>query len=326
MRNKYSLLIIFGLAILVSCRAWTTTAVAATAPHARAACDHACLDGFMNRYLAALAKHDPSNLPIASNAKLTQNTKPVKLGEGTWKTIKHMTFRGETISDPSTEQVVFFGAIQEQYPSLLVVRLKIARRKITQVETTVAHGTNPVLPPRDGFEVTPDLPLLAVIKPFLESTIPPSQQSSRSQLIADANAYFDGIEHEPGHVPFAPGCNRIENGQLTTNNPTNTEGLPPLSCEGQFKAKLFTYISVVRDRRFPVVDVSRGLVVAMGVFDIPGSKVWIRDGKAIPAPPAIRNPRSNVLNEIFKIEGGKIQLIQAFNIADAPYGTSTGWR
>jgi len=324
--RKKHLIFIFGLAIVLSCSTWTTGALGASAPHASETCNHACLNGFMDRYLAALAKHDPSSLPIASNARLTQNTKPVKLGEGVWKTIEHIKFRGETISDPSTEQVVFFGAIQEKYPSLLVVRLKIAGRKITQVETTVAHGTNPVLPPRDGFEVTPDLSLLAVIKPFLETTLPPSQRSSRAQLIAAANAYFDGIEHEPGHVPFAPGCNRIENGQLTTNNPTNTEGLPPLGCEGQFKAKLFTYISVVRDRRFPVVDVSRGLVVAMGVFDIPGSKVWIRDGKAIPAPPAIRNPRSNVLNEIFKIEGGKIHLIQAFNIADAPYGTSTGWR
>jgi hypothetical protein len=60
-----------------------------------------------------------------------------------------------------------------------------------------------------------------------------------------------------------------------------------------------------------------------GFFDIPGSKVWIRDSKAVPAP-AIRKPQSNVLNEIFKIEDGEIRLIQAFNIADAPCGTSTG--
>lgn len=325
MRNRLtaaSRALIFVLALGV----FTAQAPAAPAPRGRAACDRACLDGFMNQYLAALAKHDTSGLPIAPGAKFTQNTKPVKLGEGIWKTMKYMKFRGETISDPSTGEVVYFGVIQEAYVSPFVVRLKIADRKITEVETTVAHGTNPALPPRDGFEVAPDLQVLAVIKPFLETIVPPSHRSTRAQLIADANAYFDAIEHQPGHVPFAPDCNRIENGQLTTNNPTNTEGLPPLGCQAQFEAKLFTYISIVRDRRFPVVDESRGLVVAMGAFDIPGSKTWVRDGKEIPAPPAIRYPRTNVLNEIFKIEGGQIHLIQAFNLADEPYGEKSGWK
>jgi len=303
-----------------------TTRTSATGVSQRgASCNQSCLDGLMDQYLAALEKHNPSSVPIAPGAKMTQNTKPVKLGEGVWKSMKYMKFRGETISDPSSGEVVYFGVIEEAYDSPFVVRLKVVDRKITEIETTVAHGTNPALPPRDGFEVAPDLQVLAVIQPFLLNVIPPSERSTRAQLIADANAYFDGIEHEPGHIPFAADCNRIENGQLTTNNPTNTEGLPPLSCQGQFEDKLFTYISVVRDRRFPVVDVSRGLVVAMAAFDIPGSKTWVREGKAIPAPPAIRYPRTTVLNEIFKVEGGRIHLIQAFNLPDEHYGEKSGW-
>ena len=152
-----------------------------------------------------------------------------------------------------------------------------------------------------------------------------SQRASRTELIAAANAYFDGIENYTGHTPFAPGCNRIENGQLTTNNPTNSEGLPPLGCQEQFQARLFTYIRKVRDRRFPVVDEERGLVVAQVVFDIPGSKTWIRDGKQVPAPPAVSNPRNKILNELFKVDHGQIQLIQAFMLPNEPYGTSTGW-
>jgi hypothetical protein len=298
---------------------------AASAASAAADCDRACLSGFADQYIAALGKHDPSTLPMAAGAKLTENTKTVGLGDGVWKTMKYMKFRGETIADPSTAQVVYFGVIQEAFVSPFVLRLKISNRKIAEVETVVAHGTDPKLPPADGFEVVPDLQLLAALKPFVEDTVPPSQRTPRAQMIAAANAYFDGIEHQPGNVPFAPGCNRIENGQLTTNNPTNTEGLPPLGCQEQFQAKLFTYIPRVRDRRFPVVDEERGLVVAMGVFDIPGSKTWVRDGKEIPAPPAISNPRNNVLNEIFKIDGGQIRLLVAFNLANAPYGTQTGW-
>lgn len=315
-----------ALLVFVFLTAFASRPLAAPSPRPDTGCDQACLDGFMDQYLTALGKHDPSDLPMATGAKLTENTKTVSMGEGIWKTTKCMKFYGETISDPSTGETVYFGVIQEAYVSPLVVRLKVAGRKITEVETIVAHGTNPKMPPQDGFEVTPDLQLLAVIKPFLEDTVSPSRRSSRGQLIAAANAYLDGIEHQPGHVPFAPDCNRIENGQLTTNNPTNTEGLPPLGCQEQFQAKLFTYIPRVRDRRFPVVDEARGLVVAMGMFDIPGSKTWVRDGKEVPAPPAISNPRNSVLNEVFKIEGGKIRLLQAFNLANEPYGTQTGWR
>ena len=244
------------------------------------------------------------------------------MGEGLWKTVRFVKFRGETVSDPSTGQVTYWCAVQEERVSLLMLRLKIEGGKIAEVESIVAHGSAPDAP-RTGFEVMPDLQLLAAIKPFLENEV--SQRASRAELIAAANAYFDGIEHYTGHTPFAPGCNRIENGQLTTNNPTNSEGLPPLGCQEQFQANLFTYIPKVRDRRFPVVDEQRGLVVAQVVFDIPGSKTWIRDGKQVPAPPAVSNPRNNILNELFKVDHGQIQLIQAFMLPNEPYGTPTGW-
>jgi len=296
-------------------------AVHAAAP-AKDACDRACLNGFVDQYLAALLIHDPSGLPVAADAKLTENTKPTPLGEGLWKTLKYIKFRGETVSDPSTGQVTYWGAIEEDHVSLLMLRLKIVGGKIAEAETIVAHGSAPD-EPRTGFSVVPDLQLLAAIKPFLENEV--SKRASRAQLIAAANAYFDGIEHQPGNVPFAPGCNRIENGRLTTNNPTNSEGLPPLGCQEQFQAKLFTYIPRVRDRRFPVVDQARGLVVAQVVLDIPGSKTWIRDGKEVPAPPAVAKPRNNILNELFKVDHGQIQLIQAFMLPNEPYGALTGW-
>jgi hypothetical protein len=322
MRERIIAACVRAMAILIAASfAGGFRAIHAAGPPA-ADCDRACLDGFMEQYLAALVKHDPAGLPVAADLKSTENTKPVALGEGLWRTIKFIKFRGETVSDPSTGQITDWAAVQEDHVSLLMLRLKIAGGKITESETIVAHGSAPDAP-RTGFEVMPDLPLLAAIKPFLESEVSP--RPSRAQLIAAANAYFDGIEHWTGRTPFAPGCNRIENGQLTTNNPTNSEGLPPLGCRDQFEARLFTYILRVRDRRFPVVDEARGLVVAQVVFDIPGSPSWIRDGKEVAAPPAVANPRNNILNELFKIDHGQIQLIQAFMLPNEPYGTSTGW-
>jgi hypothetical protein len=321
LRNLFAVITAAVALLIAASFAAHSRDVEAASP-ANDACDRKCLSGFVDQYLAAILIHDPSGLPVAADAKMTENTKPTSLGEGLWKTLKFIKFRGETVSDPSTGQVTYWGAIEEDQVSLMMLRLKIVGGKITEAETIVAHGSAPDAP-RTGFEVMPDLQLLAAIKPFLENAV--SKQASRAQLIAAANAYFDGIEHQPGNVAFAPGCNRIENGQLTTNNPTNSEGLPPLGCQEQFQAKLFTYVPHVNFRRFPVVDQARGLVVAQVVFDIPGSKTWIRDGKEVPAPPAVANPRNNILNELFKIDHGQIQLIQAFMLPNEPYGTSTGW-
>ncbi len=48
------------------------------------ACDYACLEGFVNHYLDVLAAHDPSRLPLAKNARYTDNGQRLKLGDGMW--------------------------------------------------------------------------------------------------------------------------------------------------------------------------------------------------------------------------------------------------
>ena len=35
------------------------------------ACDRACLEGFVDRFLDAFVKHDPKTLPMAPNVKFT---------------------------------------------------------------------------------------------------------------------------------------------------------------------------------------------------------------------------------------------------------------
>ncbi|MGC2331664.1 MAG: hypothetical protein WA581_09445 [Candidatus Acidiferrales bacterium] len=285
-------------------------------------CARGCLVGFMDQYLAALVKHDPSGLPVAGDIKCTENTKKLTLGDGLWKTIQDLKFRGETVADPRTGQVVFFGAVDEANAvALLMVRLKVANDKMTEVETTVSRPSDM----SRGFEFKPDLQLLAITKPYYDDVLPDSERESRDQLIARTNSYFDGIEHEPGNVPFSPECNRVENGRLTTNNPDGNSGLPSLGCAAGFQEKRFTFIVKIRDRRFPVVDETRGLVVAMIIFDVPGVKSRIVDGKEVAAPPSQSMPRNNVLTELFKMESGRIHLIQAFMLPTMPYGTQNGW-
>jgi hypothetical protein len=89
--------------------------------------------------------------------------------------------------------------------------------------------------------------------------------------------------------------------------------------------QMFTYIPVVRDRTYPVIDEARGVVVAWGVFDMPGKATSaVVDGKTIELPPRVREPKSMRLAEGFKIVDGQIRTIEAF-IRYEPLGVPTGW-
>jgi hypothetical protein len=48
--------------------------------------DRACLIGIADAYFTALAAHDPSKAAMAPNAKFTEQTQVLELGEGLWKT------------------------------------------------------------------------------------------------------------------------------------------------------------------------------------------------------------------------------------------------
>ena len=78
-----------------------------------------------------------------------------------------------------------------------------------------------------------------------------------------------------------------------------------------------TAIKKVRERRYPVVDEKRGLVLSISVFDIvpdlPNSVTGSNDP-----------PLSMLLYELFKIDDGRIREIEGF-MRDEPPGFSNGW-
>ncbi len=61
--------------------------VTTTQSHA-ASCDRACLEGFVDRYFAAVIADDPSAVPLARNVRFTENGQVLPLGEGLWKSMK----------------------------------------------------------------------------------------------------------------------------------------------------------------------------------------------------------------------------------------------
>src|SRR5271154_6008026 len=104
------------------------------------ACDRACLEGFVNQYLDALAAHDPSKLPLTKNARYTENGQTLKLTDGMWGPKVTLGTYKLYFADPKAGQVGFMGVVNENgHPQILALRLKIENHKIAEMEAIVAR-------------------------------------------------------------------------------------------------------------------------------------------------------------------------------------------
>lgn len=287
-------------------------------------CDRACLEGFLNQYLAALAARDASKLPFATDVKFTENTAKLKVGEGTWG-----TFNGEGafklyFAEPEAGQVGFIGTMREwDNPVIFCLRLKVADGKIAEVEDFVVRDAN----------AAKGLDAMGRPNPLLVTEIPAGERATREELVKTANIYFSGLQNNDGKgaYPFTDDCNRIENASQTTNNSERYKSDPSigneiisLGCKAQFKTGYFRIVTRIRDRRFVIVDRERGLAFAFAFFDHAGTvkSIPLTDGRIVPA--TLRHPFTWEVGELFKIEKGKIRFVQAA-LTQEPYGIKSGW-
>src|SRR3954469_24381891 len=116
-------------------------AVVAAAPlsleaQSAASCDRACLAGVMTAYLESLVAHDTNKAPLAANVRFTEDAKELRVGEGLWKTASKLRpFRTDFL-DAMTGTAATHAVVEENgMPVLLAARLKVAGRRITEIET-----------------------------------------------------------------------------------------------------------------------------------------------------------------------------------------------
>ena len=294
---------------------------------AAASCDRKCLNGLADAYRAALIEHDASRLPLAPNARYTENAQDLKIGDGLWGTLTGWGSYKLYIDDPEDGSVAYVGVTDEAgMPGLLVTRLRVVNRKITEIETLITRKETAVSFTRpDGFTDPKVAPRLAG---FFED-VPESERESQKDLIAQTDLYFDGIEKSSGSiVPFAPDVIRVENGTQTC--PSTFGALShngqPMGCAAGLDSHLFEYIYPIHPRVYNVVDRQRGIVMGSFMFNTSG-KVKTVDvpgvGKVDESPAALR-PFSEEVDEIFKIKDGKIDSIIAV-MTGLPYGDTSGW-
>jgi hypothetical protein len=266
----------------------------------------------MDGYLDALTRNDHTGLTVAQNVRVTENGYPVPLGRGVFETAQEVLYR-QDIVDPTGGHVVVFSVVREgMLPANVMVRLAVADGEITEIETIVARkGQSSVARPDKLIEPNP----------IWDEVVRDDRRSEPKTMIAIADSYFQAIEDNTAEVPFHPDCDRVENGQRTSNT-----GTFEMSCRTQLERKVFSYITRIRDRRYLIVDEAKGFVFAIVMFDVPGTEESFA-GFPVPLeslPERMWVPRSLLLGELFKIDGGEIHEIEALMV-NVPFGVTPGW-
>lgn len=309
----------------------------------RADCDDSCLRKSMDQYLSALVAHDPKRLPLAPGVKFTENTNAMAVGDGLWQTIGGVLPQRIIITDPTTAQVEFYGAVLENdRTSLLYVRLEERAGLITEIESAVIR------------KAAGNFGIFAGLQGPLSSwneILAPSQRRSRQELIALVNQYFEGIEQSNGDiVPFDPNCERWENNLHTSGGSSGKPAAPPTAAAASntapgaatntvqsllkgmtigetFDTHVFSYITHITDRRFPVVDVKRGIVTAIVMFQHPGNVRYVDvpgHGRVELTGITSAFPNTTEIIESFRVKNGRIAGIYAY-VSLLPYRQKPGW-
>jgi hypothetical protein len=261
-------------------------AVLAQVGLAEGACDRACLIDTAKAVAMGGA---------AAEARTTLNGEVVAAdtawGLGASDVHVHNAYADE---DTGQVMVVGTGTGADGAPAIFGLRAKVAEGTVVEAEWMVTKDGEASLFPRE---------IPVATDPQFGDIVPEGQRSSPETMIQLANTYFDGIEKTEGSdLAITEGCNRVENGIQMTHS----KRFPDMHCNTM---SLFSYIPRVEQRRFPIIDEERGVVVAIVMFQIPEADiVRVRDGKEV-----VRHydPRSLYLFEAFKVVDGKVAQIEA---------------
>jgi hypothetical protein len=281
-------------------------------------CDRACLSDVVDQYLAGLAARDPSRVPAAPGIRYTENCQALELGSGLWATATGLGPYRLEMADAGAGQVGVFATVEEMGNlAVLALRLAVRDRRVAEAEALVARLGNPIFSPES----------LARPRPELTRAVPEGARCSREELIAIANLYFDGIErNDGGIIPVTEECLRLENGVQTTLNPERQSPVGRMRVAEAISTGIYAYIPRIRDRRYPVVDEERGLVLGIVFFEHPGSlkTVEVAGVGTVELPPFTQKPTSAMIAEVFKVEDRRITQIEAV-LEFLPYGIRSGW-
>jgi hypothetical protein len=274
------------------------------------ACDRACLTGFIDAYYAALTANDASVLPQAGDARITLNGKETALADAFWDEAETVRWRFDAVNqrlgDTGTQVVV---VNEDGSETMEIVRLKVADNAITEMEIIRAFKGDA------GEQWWGPEQLDPQPSSFLTLPIPPVERDSYYTLVSVADGYFRAFQTNgtPDYhrADLLPDTRRFENGAQFAGN--YRDGVYTTAMGG-FDAGRFIGRNLW-DRRYPVVDEERGIVLTILRFG--GIDGPIENAASVTSI-------DRLVGEFFTVKAGKIQEVQAvmINLDDSE---PTGW-
>ena len=282
-------------------------------------CDRTCLIGFARAYMDALVHKDPSRVALAKTVRFTENNVEMPIGnDGLWGSISGAAASGLEVADDTTGNAAWFGTVEEHgAPAYFALRIAVKDRHIIEAETVVDRNTGLPAPFGDPAKLVHD--------PAFAQVLTPTEQRPRERLIAVANGYFSTVELNDGQLftEFDPDCQRTENGVSTTSGSAGAAALAQ-GCEAQFKLGFYRINKRVRERRYPLVDSERGIVVGTAFFDHANTFDTYKTTDGKEHKTFLKWPNSLSLMEAFKIRDGKIYRVEAV-FTYVPYFLHSPW-
>ena len=279
-------------------RSFAALFLAIAAPAAAADCDRDCLRGFITQYLNALVAHNPGSLPLAATVRFTEDTVAIPLGEGLWKNASRIRPYRQDIVDVRQGVAASQVVVEEGgSPVFLMLRLKVAERKISEIETMVVRSQ------KEGAIFEPNA--LERANPEMAVVPEPAQRASREEAIRLAEFYPAGLKKGSFidvNAPFAPGAYRLENGRFTAG-----PGCTRAGCENIKTQKIMEHPGITH--RVAAVDEELGIVLLRMNFGQTGS---YGPGNAL------------IVWEAFKVYAGQIHAVEAF-MEIMPASAGSGW-
>jgi len=236
-------------------------------------CQRGGLQHAVRLYLAAQAKGNPAELPLATGAGYQENMKPADIKTGFLSKALVIDKSLSLYDDQSCQTFTEIIVTNKAEPYVAGVRLRINHDKIAEVE---------VLWTTTGYWLFNADNYLQYSSTENWGPIAADRRTSRGQLVSAANAYLDAfLEGKIDLVPWGYPCVRVEGG-MTTNRNTEAD-----TCE----AGVPTGVNIA-NRRF-VVDEVIGSVVVWCTFGAGGPN----GGSGAPD------------THLFRVENGKLRYV-----------------
>jgi hypothetical protein len=139
--------------------------------------------------------------------------------------------------------------------------------------------------------------------PFFNTMVPPEERSPREQLERIITSYFQGLtDKKPIEADYDPRCDRYHSGNRVTHNSRNgVEDSGDVGCyESNLGPKPW---GAATETRIALVDPERGIVIGYSILHFP-------------------NDREMQINEVFKVLGGRVRMIDNIGLMGEGIKTS----